>query len=119
MAAEAQPKRATRGRRIRGLIGLMRRRLRGSSGGRAAAVLRAFVVVGFAGAILLLRAADGAEAPLFGLVASAARRMVWLVGAPLALAIASDRRAADERDGIDALAFARGFSSQSIASARL
>jgi len=120
MAEAAQPTRETRARRRRGgLIALARRRLQRSRGGRVAAVLRVFVVLGFAGAILLLRAADGGDAPLGGLVSSAARWVAWLVGAPLALAIAGDRRSFDRRDGIDALAASRGFSLQSIESARL
>src|SRR5262245_15960136 len=115
MAEAAQPTQQIRTRRRRGgLIALARQRLQRSRGGRIAAVLRVLLVGGFAFAILLLRASEGGDVPLGGLVSSAARWVAWLVGAPLALAIAGDRCSFDRRDGIEALAGSRGFSSQSI-----
>jgi hypothetical protein len=112
MAELTQPTRQARARR-RGVVALARAQLRRSGGGRVATVLGGLLVVGFAVAVLLLRAADGGDARLEGLVGTAARWTAWLVGAPIAGAAAEDRRSRNLRDGIDALAAARGFSVQS------
>jgi hypothetical protein len=113
---EAQEARA---RRRRGLLALARERLRRSGGGRASSVFRILLFVGFAGAILLVRASDGGDARLEGFVSAAAGWVAWLSGAPLALAVAQDHRAQGERDGIAALAAARGFSVRSLEGARV
>lgn len=120
MAEASQPTRETRAARRRGgMIALARLRIRRSGGGRLARVAGIPLLIGFAAAILVLRVSDGPDAPLAGLVSLSARWITWLVGVPLAFAIAGDRRALDRRDGVDALAFARGFSSQSLEYARL
>jgi hypothetical protein len=106
-------------RRAWGLVALARRRLRRAAGGRLGAVVPWLVAAGFAGVAVALRVADGGDAPLGGLVASAARWLAWLAGAPVALAAAEDRRALDRRDGIDALVGPRGFSDRAVESARV
>src|SRR5262249_40908771 len=48
----------------------------------------------------------------------AARAAAWLIGAPLCLAAARDRRLADRREGIDALVASHGFSDGALEAAR-
>ena len=105
--------------RARGAVALARSRLRGLGGARAARALAWLAVLGFAGTAVVLRVSDGAEAPLSGLVVSATHWIAWLVGAPLALAVAEDRRAFDRREGVEALAAARGLSPTGLESARV
>src|SRR5689334_10680843 len=92
---ERERKREARARRARrgGLIALARARLRRSPGGRFGRALGVLVVLGFGGAILMLRVSDGGQARLEGLVSAAAHWVAWLVGAPVALAAAADRGA--------------------------
>ena len=104
--------------RARGAVALARARLRAAPLGRAGRVFGAFVGIGFAAAAIYLRASDGPDASLAGLVVGAARWMGWVAGAPLACAAAQDRRAIDRRDGIDALAASRGLSAAGRESAR-
>lgn len=107
--------RALRGR---GLIALAARRLRASAGGKMAAVAAIPVVLAFAVIAVAIRSVDGSLAPLDGLVPTAARWLVWVVAAPLALAAARDRRLLDRREGLDALAAGRGFSASALEAAR-
>jgi hypothetical protein len=116
---EAREAREARAQRRRGLLALERELLRRAGGGRGAYLFRVLLFLGFAGAILLVRSADGGDAPLEGLVGAAARWSAWLVGAPLALSAARDSRAEGQRDGIAALAAARGFSAQAREGARV
>lgn len=118
MAQLSPTTRSTRVLRGRGLVALAARRLRASAGGRFAAVASIFVVLAFAGIALALRSADGAFASLEGLVPTAATWLAWLAAAPLALAAARDRRLLDRREGLDALAAGRGFSSSALEAAR-
>jgi hypothetical protein len=106
-------------RRTRGVIALARARLRSTRAGRSSRTLGLVYAAGFAVAALVLRASDGAEASLSGLTVIAAHWLPWIVGAPLALAAAEDREAADRREGIEALAAARGFSPRGLAAARV
>src|SRR5512144_3083875 len=105
--------------RIRGVIALARGRLAATRGGRIARILGRVSTAGFALTALILYATDGAGASLAGLTVAAARWLPWIAGAPLALAAAEDREAIDRRDGVEALAAARGFSTRSLASARI
>jgi hypothetical protein len=109
---------ALRARRRRGLVALARARLREATAGRIGRLAAVLVVLCFGIIAVALRVTDGGEAHLEGLVPSAARWIAWLAGAPLCFAAAADRRLSDRRDGIDALAAARGFSSASLESAR-
>lgn len=106
-------------RRARGAVALARARLRAVRGARAARASAWMIAIGFGVAAVVLRVSDGADAALGGLVISAARSIAWLAGAPLALAAAEDHRAADRRDGVLALAAARGVSPEGLASARV
>lgn len=108
-------KRVLRGR---GLHALAVRRLRASAGGRIALVLSIPVVLAFGGIAVALRSVDGSLASLEGLVPTAATWLAWLAAAPLALAAARDRRLVDRREGVDALAAARGFSASTLEAAR-
>lgn len=112
------PRRA-RTPRLRGVLALTRERLQRTLGGRIAGLFRVLLLVFFVGAAVLVRASDGGNAPLSGLVSAAAGWLAWLVGAPLALAAAHDREARDRADGIDALAAARGFSAEAMRQARV
>jgi len=106
-------------RRSQGAVALARARLRATGGWRVARASVWMVTAGFAVVALVLRIADGSDAALGGLIVAAAHAVTWLAGAPLALAAARDHRSADRRDGVLALAAARGVSSQSLASARV
>lgn len=119
MAELTQSTEEARVRRGSGLLALARERLRRSGGGRAASLFRILLFVGFASAILLVRATDGGDAPLSGLIGAAARWGAWLVGAPLALAAAQDHHALDQRDGIVPLVAIRGFPLRSLEAARV
>jgi len=118
MPAPLPTPRSTRAFRGRGLVALAARRLRASAGGRIATLASIPVVLAFAGIAVALRSVDGSLAPLEGLVPTAARWLAWVVAAPLALAAARDRRLLDRREGLDALAAARGFSASAVESAR-
>lgn len=115
----APPREVLARRRGRAAVALARARLRGTTAARFAAVASIIVTAGLAAAALVLRQSDGGEASLEGLLGTAARTLTWLVAAPLALAAAQDRRALDRREGLDALAAARGLSAASLASARV
>jgi hypothetical protein len=104
--------------RGRGLVALAARRLRTSTGGRLATIASIPTVLAFAGIAVAIRSVDGSLSPLEGLVPTAACWLVWIVAAPLALAAAQDRRLLDRREGLDALAAARGFSASALESAR-
>ncbi len=104
--------------RGRGLVALAAQRLRGSAGGRFAAVAAIPVALAFAGIAVALRSVDGSLSPLEGLVPTAATWLAWAAAAPLALSAARDRRLLDRREGVDALAAARGFSASALESAR-
>ncbi|MFS8069777.1 MAG: hypothetical protein ACMG6S_25720 [Byssovorax sp.] len=117
----AQPFTTTRTTRLlrgRGLVALAARRLRATAGGRIATVASVPIVLAFAGIAVALRSADGARSPLEGLVPLAATWLAWAAAAPLALSAARDRRLLERREGLDALAAARGFSSSALEAAR-
>ena len=106
-------------RRSRGAVALMRARLGRHRWARVGKTLAWLTAGGFAAAAVGLRWSDGADASLSGLVVAAAHGVPWLVGAPVALAAAEDHRAADRREGISALAAARGISPSALAAARV
>ena len=118
MAAPLTSTPSTRALRGRGLVALAAQRLRGSAGGRFAAVAAIPVALAFAGIAVALRSVDGSLSPLEGLVPTAATWLAWAAAAPLALSAARDRRLLDRREGVDALAAARGFSAGALESAR-
>ena len=118
MAALLTSNRSTRVLRGRSLVALAARRLRASAGGRFAAIAAIPVVLAFAGIAVALRTVDGSLSPLEGLVPTAAKWLAWASAAPLALSAARDRRLLDRREGLDALAAARGFSASALESAR-
>jgi hypothetical protein len=105
-------------RRTRGVVALCRARLFETRAGRAGRAFAVLCAAGFALAAILLRLADGAEAPLGALTFAAAPWIAWGAGGALAYAAAGDHATADRSDGIEALAAARGLSPGSLASAR-
>ncbi len=105
-------------RRARAVVALCRGRLVASGAGRAARIFAGLAAGGLALAAVALRVADGAEAPLSGLTFGAARWIAWFAGAPIALAAADDRAAIDRREGVEALAAARGVSAAGLDAAR-
>src|SRR5580700_10025942 len=114
-----RPARAASLARARGVVALARARLRATGGGRAGVILGRVAAGGFAAVALGLRGVDGADASLSGLVITAAHWVPWLAGAPLALAAARDLSSRDRREGVDALAAARGVSSPGREAARV
>ncbi len=118
MAAPLPSTSSQRVLRGRSLVALAARRLRSSAGGRFGAIAAIPVVLAFAGIAVAIRSVDGSLAPLEGLVPTAATWLAWIVAAPLALSAARDRRLLDRREGLDALAAARGFSASALESAR-
>lgn len=106
-------------RRVAATVALARARLRDSGGGKTARLLGALTTVGFAGAIVALRVADGADASLRQPLLTAAHWIPWIVAPPFAFAAARDRRGEDRRDGVMALAAARGVSSAALEAARV
>lgn len=118
MALPLPSNRSTRALRGRGLVALAARRLRVTAGGRFAVIASIPIVLSFAAIAVALRTVDGALSPLEGLVPSAATWLAWVVAAPLTLAAARDRRLLDRREGLDALAAARGFSASALEAAR-
>lgn len=116
--AEAGGSRAARrSPALRGVVALGRARLRDASGGQFGLAMAAVITLGYAVVALVLRIEDGAMS-LEGLLGSAARWLAWASAGPIALAAAHDRPAADQRDGIEALAAARGLSRVTLHSAR-
>jgi hypothetical protein len=75
--------------------------------------------VGFGVAAVALRFADGAQVSLAGLTITAAPWLAWIGGGALAFAAAEDRAAVDRREGIEALAAARGISPAGLEAARV
>jgi hypothetical protein len=119
MAERTHAARAARARRGFGVVALARRRMRRGALGRTAAAFGALIAVGFAAFALVLRVSEGADASIEELLSAAGGLAAWLVGVPVALAAADDRAAEDLRDGIDALAAARGVSARSLEGARV
>lgn len=119
MAERTHAARAPRALRGLGVVSLARRRLRRGGLGRAASVFGALIGVGFAALALVLRVEDGGGAHVERLLVEASGLAAWLVGVPVALAAADDRASRDLRDGIDALAAARGVSARSLEGARV
>ena len=107
-----------RRQRIRAAVALGRARLRATTGGRMALVAAVGVALVHAIALLVVRETGAGPAALDATLRSAAQWLAWAAAAPLALAAANDRPAADRRDGIDALAAARGAPSSELHAAR-
>jgi hypothetical protein len=85
---------------------------------RAALGAAIAVALAFVGAVLVARG-DGTSGGSFASILRAcARASAWLVGAPLGLALARGRAAADRAEGIEALAAARGASRGALGAAR-
>lgn len=110
-------RRAAVRRSLRAAVALGCARLRGAPGGRLGLAAAALISLGYGAMALVLRLDDGATS-LEGLLGSAARGLAWAAAGPVALAAAHDRPAADRRDGIEALAAARGISRASLHGAR-
>jgi hypothetical protein len=107
-----------RGRKLRGLIALCRARVRATTGARVAVSGSTLVGIVSMVVAIVVRVSDGPDASLGGLVSTSARWVTWVAGAPLALAVAHDRRALDRSEGIEALVLVRGFGAQALESAR-
>ena len=105
--------------RTRAVVALCRGRLLGSRAARVGQTLAMLCAAGFAAAALTLRFSDGADAALDGLTVTASHWIAWIAGAPLAFAAAEDHGARDRRDGVEALAAARGISPTALDSARV
>src|SRR5262245_45732488 len=105
--------------RVRSVVALCRQRLAATRAGRLGRVFALVLVAGFAAVAVALRVADGAEASLSGLTLTAARWIAPVTGGALAFAAAEDRAAVDRREGIEALAAARGISPASLEAARV
>jgi hypothetical protein len=105
-------------RRARSLIALCRGRLTATPAGRAGRVLGRLCAAGFAAMAVVVRVSDGPEASLSGIPAAAAPWIAWIAGASLAYAAAEDRTSVDRREGVEALAAARGTSPGGLESAR-
>ncbi len=106
-------------RRTRAVVALCRGRLLAGRGVRSARFLAGTCAAGFAAAALTVRFTDGADASIAGLTVTAAPWIAWIAGAPLALAAAEDHAAVDRREGVEALAAARGISAASLDAARV
>lgn len=106
-------------RRSQGAVALARARLRRRGGVRIARASAWLLAIGCGAAAVALRAHDGPDVSLVGLVSVAAHGIAWISGAPIALAAAEDHRAADRREGVLSLAAARGVSSSGLAAARV
>jgi hypothetical protein len=102
---------------LSGAVALGCARLRQAAGGRLGLAMAALIALGYAVVAITLRLEDGTTS-LEGLLGSAARWLAWAAAGPIALAAAHDRPAADRRDGIEALAAARGISRASLHSVR-
>ncbi|WP_437602346.1 hypothetical protein WMF28_12040 [Sorangium sp. So ce590] len=102
---------------LRAAVALGCARLRGARGGQLGLAMAALISLGYGVAALVLRLDDGTTA-LEGLLGSAARGLAWAAAGPIALAAAHDRPASDRRDGIEALAAARGISRAPLHGAR-
>jgi hypothetical protein len=100
--------------RIRGAIALGRARLRATPGGRLGLAAAAIVLLIHAILLVVLRLGDAQDGPLDAALRSAARWLALAAGGPIALAAAHDRAAADRREGIEALAAARGLSADAL-----
>lgn len=68
---------------------------------------------------IVLRASEGAGAPLEGLIESCALSVAMLAATPTALAAASNRRAEDRDAGIEALAAMRGIPMRTLEGIRV
>lgn len=68
---------------------------------------------------LIIRASDGAAAPLDGLLDTSAASITFVAAAPATLAAASDRRTADREAGLEALTAMRGVHVAQLDLARL
>ncbi|KYF68193.1 hypothetical protein BE15_36645 [Sorangium cellulosum] len=102
---------------MRAAVALGCARLRGARGGRLGLAMAALISLGYGAMALVLRLDDGTTS-MEGLLGSAARGLAWVAAGPIALAAANDRPTADRRDGIEALAAARGISRASLHGAR-
>lgn len=99
---------------LHGALALGRARLRATSAGRLGIVAAVAVSVLYGGIIVTLRVEDGPNASFGGTLRTAAGALAWAAAGPMALAAARDRAAADRRDGIEALAAARGLHGASL-----
>lgn len=105
--------------RVRSVVALCRERLGATRAGRFGRGFGLVLAAGFAAVAVGLRLTDGADASLSGLTLAAARWIAPVTGGALAYAAAEDRVAADRREGIEALAAARGISPTSLEAARV
>ncbi|WP_437281471.1 hypothetical protein WME90_13195 [Sorangium sp. So ce375] len=110
-------RRAAARRSLRAAVSLGCARLRAARGGRLGIAMAALISLGYGVMALVLQLDDGTIS-LEGLLGSAARGLAWAAAGPIALAAAHDRPASDRRDGIEALAAARGISRASLHGAR-
>src|SRR5260221_13032009 len=105
--------------RSQNVVALCRARLGKTRAGRIGRASVRLLTAGFAVAAIALRVADGAEASISGLTVTAAPWVAWIAGGALAFHAAGDRAAADCREGIEALAAARGAPSAGLDARRV
>jgi hypothetical protein len=105
-------------RAFRELARLFTQRLDRTGLGRLARTNAIFIAAVSVVWIVYLRAADGPTAPTLAIPVKVARAALWLSAFPLAFAAAHQRRIVDRRDGIEALALARGVDGGRMVSAR-
>lgn len=105
-------------RAFRELARLLTQRLERTGLGRLARMNAIFLAVVSVIWIVYLRASDGSTAPTLAIPVKVARAALWLSAFPLAFAAAHQRRLADRRDGIEALALARGVDGRQMVIAR-
>ncbi|NUO49979.1 MAG: hypothetical protein HOV80_14080 [Polyangiaceae bacterium] len=105
-------------RAFRELARLFTQRLDRTGLGRLARTNAMFIAAASVVWIVYLRAADGPTAPTLAIPVKVARAALWLSAFPLAFAAAHQRRLVDRRDGIEALALARGVDGRQMVSAR-
>jgi hypothetical protein len=103
---------------IRSAVALGRARLRGTTGGRLGLAAAAVGVLLHAILLIVVRLDDAQDTPLDAPLRSAAEWLALAVGGPIALAAAHDRATADRRDGIEALAAARGIPAAALHATR-
>jgi hypothetical protein len=105
-------------RAFRALVGLSARRLGRRAFSRVGRILAGFIALVCIGSIVALRVDEGPNASTTSIPLLAARWSVWLAAGPLLLAAAHHRKLTDRKDGIEALALTRGFTSRALGLSR-
>ena len=109
---------ASQRRRLRAAVALGRARLASARGGRIGVAAALSVTLLHALGMIAVREDSGAPAAIDAALRSAATWLAWLGAGPIALAAANDRPGIDRREGVEALAAARGVSPGGLHAAR-